>query len=49
MNDPRVMTHCYMDRRRLYELISVKNILVRALEVEILNVHVFTHKQCQIH
>ena len=47
MSEPRVITHCYMDRRRLYEFIGVKNILLRALEVEILNVYVFTHKHVE--
>jgi len=41
MNDPMVIIHCYMDSRRLYELVDVKNILVCALEVNILNVHIF--------
>ena len=49
MNDPMVIIHCYMDSRRLYELIDVKNILVRALEVYILNVHVFAYKHRRIY
>ena len=48
MNDLMVITHCYMDSRRPYELNDVKNILVRALEVDILNVHVFAHKHRRI-
>ena len=49
MNDPMVIIHCYMDSRHLYELNDVKNILVRALEVNILNVYVFAHKHRRIY
>ena len=37
----RVMGPHYIDRGRLYELNSVKNIILCGLYVEILNVHVF--------
>lgn len=38
----RVIIHCYMDRGRLYELNGTKNIVLGALEGEIINAHVFT-------
>jgi len=49
MNDPMVIIHCYMDSRCLYKLVDVKNMLVRALEVDILNVHIFAHKHRRIY
>jgi len=39
-----VVGHCYIDRGRLYELNGVKIITLCALEVEIINVHVFTRQ-----
>jgi hypothetical protein len=38
----KVLKICHLDRGRLYEPISVKNIILCALEVEIINKHVFT-------
>jgi hypothetical protein len=32
----------YLDRGRLYELNGAKNIVLGGLEVEIINIHVFT-------
>ena len=43
MVGPMVIIHCYMDRGRLYELNGIKIIVLCALEVETINVHVFTH------
>jgi len=41
----RVILHCYTDRGCLCELNGVKINVLCALQVEILNVHVFTHPQ----
>ena len=41
----RVILHYYMDRRCLCELNGVEKFVLGALQVEILNVHVFTHTQ----
>jgi len=43
MVDLRVLKSCNIDRRHLCEPIGVKKIVLCALEVEIINVHVFTH------
>ena len=40
----RDMIHCYIDRGRLCELNSVKIIILCALQVEIINGHVFTRQ-----
>ena len=45
----RVIGPHYIDRGRLYELIGVKIISLCALEVEILNVHVFAPQHGQIY
>jgi hypothetical protein len=38
-----------MDRGHLYELNGVENIIICGVEVEILNVHVFAHKDDPVH
>ena len=40
----RGMGRCHMDRGHLYERNNVKNIVLCALQIEIINVHVFDHK-----
>ena len=45
----RPVGHCYIDRGRLYELIGVKNMFPCALEVEIINEHVFAHQPGLVH
>ena len=47
--DLRVLKLCHMDRGHLYEPIGIKNITLCALEVEIINVHVFTHYPGLVH
>ena len=44
-----VMGPRYIDRGRLYELNSVKNIMLCVLDVEILNVHVFAPQHGRIY
>ena len=39
----RVPNSCHINSGRLYEPNDVENIVLCALEVEIINVHVFTH------
>ena len=36
--------HCYMDSGHLYKLNGVKKFVLCALEVDIINVHVFTRQ-----
>jgi len=39
----RVLNSCHINSGRLYEHNNVKNMVLCALEVKIINVHVFTH------
>ena len=44
MVDLRLLKLCNIDSSRLCEPIGLKNIVLRPVEVEIINVHVFTHQ-----
>jgi len=43
MNELSIIMHCYMDRGCMYERNGVKKIVLCGLQVEIINIHVFTH------
>ena len=45
----RVIIYCYMDGDHLYEHNGVKIIILGALQVEIINIHVFTHHPGLVH
>ena len=44
-----VVIHYYVDRQRLYECNGVKIIVLCGLQVEIINIHVFTHHPGLVH
>ena len=44
-----VVIHCYIDRQRLCKRNGVKVIVLCGLQVEIINIHVFTHYPGLVH